>query len=82
MSTSRVTQKEGDILTVIRELESKPAGKIKELPNPRDLWVSLQEKRKLVKLLNGYVKGDDIEEMKSKLSVAIMDLKKILKEIA
>ncbi|MFH0800677.1 MAG: hypothetical protein V2A66_10945 [Pseudomonadota bacterium] len=86
MATMRVNEREGDILAVIRELESqKPAAKTSastepevQSPDPHQLLASLKTKGELINLLNGYVDKTDIANMKKQLNEAIVDLEQII----
>lgn len=88
MSASKTENvKEASILNVIRELsssnapESKP-NNIKEtnrnLPDPHTLLASLEKKRQLISLLDGYMNKKDITDMKKQLNQAIADLEEII----
>jgi len=87
MSTAKPTEtKEVSILEVIRALESKPAeNKAKadkaadaSAPDPQQLLASLEKKRQLINLLDGYINKGDIITMKKELNKAITDLEKII----
>lgn len=96
MSTTNVSKNpESDILTVIRELDRsqpvKPSSSSTEAaagsdaaqsPNPTKLLESLQNKRRLIGLLDGYGDVGGISEMKEKLNEAISDLEVILEATA
>lgn len=87
MSTGNVKQKEGDIFTVIRELEAKresaPAGKKaiekETVPDPLKLRESLLVKRDLFRRLErvGYTVED--ADIQIKLSKAIHELDEIIR---
>lgn len=87
MSASNVRQNdELDILSIIRELEQsrvpkapvEPKAEEVSAPSPARLLESLQEKRKLIGLIDGYADPTDISEMKAKLNDAIADLEEII----
>ena len=88
MSTTHVRKDgESDILSVIRELENsgspKASGESRsaegaKAPDPAKLLESLQEKRKLIGLIDGYANVSGIDEMKAKLNDAIADLEVII----
>ena len=75
---------EVSILKVIRELESaKPAEKTTgdkdaALPDPYQLRASLEKKRQLINLLDGYMNKQDITAMKRQLNQAITELEHII----
>lgn len=86
MSTKPAETREVHILEVIRTLESKPAenkakaDKAAEVSrlDPYQLKRSLEKKRQLINLLDGYINKGDIITMKKELNKAITDLDKII----
>ena len=86
MSTGHVSKNpEVDTLSVIRELErSGPAPiaqgekDVAHSPDPAKLLESLQKKRDLIGLIDGYANVKGIGEMKSRLNEAIVDLEEII----
>lgn len=88
MSTSNVNRNpEADILSVVRDLDrsqaSRPESKPDEAPevssaDPAKLLDSLQKKRELIGLIDGYADVKGIDDMKDKLNEAIADLEDIL----
>lgn len=89
MATENVKPREADILSVIKEIESgsqRTAGGAREpvneaAPDPQLLLSSLQKKRALINLLDGYVDKKDIADMKNRLNEAIVDLERIISEL-
>ena len=92
MSTGNVSKhSEADILSIVRELDaSKPAPAVNSdggspdvsSPDPSKLLESLQKKRDLISLLDGYGDVKGIGEMKGKLNEAIADLEEIIEATA
>ncbi len=88
MSTSNVNRNtETDFLSIVRELDRAQANrsgvkpeKASENPaaSPAMLLESLQKKRELIGLIDGYANVKGIDDMKNKLNDAIADLEDIL----
>ncbi len=78
---------EPDILSVLRDLEgkspdkAKPEKEIAEKPDPQDLLSSLNRKKRLITMLDGYMERADAENIKKQLSDAITDLETIIKTV-
>lgn len=88
MSTPSVSRlAEADILSVVRELESRQPVRMnrKDSPletapahDPSKLLESLQKKRQLINLIDGYTDASDMNDMKTRINEAIADLEEII----